>query len=494
MNDLIWQDARTLTDALRRRDLAATDLMDACYRQIERLNPALNAIVNLLPRDAAMRLAEKADRAAAAGEPLGLLHGLPMAAKDSVDVTGFPTTFGFTPYARRIAHHDSLLAARQRAAGAIFIGKTNMPEFALGSHTFNKLFGVTRNPYDPDRTAGGSSGGAAVALATGMLPLADGSDMGGSLRNPASFCNVVGFRPSLGRVPDPRALGWFARLATSGPMARSVADAALLLSVQAGPHRDDPLCIQEGGERFTANLDCDIGDLRIAWSPELPGTPVDPAVARIIEMAADTFTALGCSVVRDAPDLTGAMEAFRVQRAAAFGVTRRALDLEVPDWRHHAKETAVWNFDQGLDLTADALVSAEIRRTAAYRSAARFFERYDALLLPAAQVLPFPIETEWVREINGIPMTTYIDWMRVCCVISVLGLPAISVPGGFTGDALPVGLQIVGPPRDDIGVLRIAHAFEMATAHGRRRPAIALRDAPNDALTTGSPTGTETEL
>jgi amidase len=480
VSEFAWTDATELAARLARREVRAVELMAACYDQIERLNPLLNAIVNLLPRSEALRLAEAADRDAAAGRIRGPLHGLPMAAKDTVDVAGFPTTWGFRPWAGRIAREDGLLAARQRAAGALFIGKTNMPEFALGSHTFNSLFGTTRNPYDPRRSAGGSSGGAAVALATGMLPLADGSDMGGSLRNPASFCNVVGFRPSIGRVPDPRAFGWMARLATSGPMARTVADAALLLSVQAGPHPDDPLAFDAPGDVFRTPLDGLAAGLRLAWCRELPGVPVEPAVAAVIAAAARTLADLGCQLTEDAPDSTGAMEVFRVQRAAALGVTGRQLDVELPEWRRHAKETAVWNMDEGRRLSADQLIDAELQRTRLHRDAARFFERYDALLLPSAPVPPFPVETEWVRRINGVTLSTYIDWMAVCCIISVLGLPAISVPAGFTPAGLPVGLQIVGPPRGDLSVLRIAHAFEQATGYGRRRPALALEAAAGD--------------
>lgn len=488
MAELNWTPATALAERLARRELSAAELMSACYDQIERLNPRLNAIVNLLPRSVAMPLAEAADRDAAQGRIRGPLHGLPMAPKDTHDTVGFPTTFGFRPWAARQAKADGLVVARQRAAGALFIGKTNTPEFALGSHTFNSLFGLTRNPWNPDRTAGGSSGAAAVALATGMLPLADGSDMGGSLRNPASYCNVVGFRPSLGRVPDDRPMGWFARLSTSGPMARSVADAALLLSVQAGPHRDDPLSLADRGETFNDSLACRPEGLRIAWCTELPGAPVDASVASVISAAAATFARLGCEVERDAPDLSGAMEVFQVQRAAALGLTAAALDAELPDWRRHAKDTAVWNMDAARRLTADQLVQAEVKRTALYRAAARFFERYDGLLLPAAQVPPFPVEQEWVREINGVKMQTYVDWMTVCCVVSVLGLPAISVPGGFTPDGLPIGVQIVGPPRGDLAVLRIAHLFERATGYGQRRPPLASAPGTppgSDATTEG---------
>ncbi len=470
MSDLIFESASSLVAAMRRGTLSAVELMNASYDQIERLNPGLNAVVNLLPRARAVELAHQADAARASGEPLGPLHGLPMAAKDAVEVAGFPTTFGFPPYRHRTAAGDDALAARQRAAGALFIGKTNMPEFGLGSHTFNRLFGVTANPYDPTRSAGGSSGGAAVALATGMLALADGSDMGGSLRNPASFCNVVGMRPSIGRVADRRPMGWLARLSTPGPMARTVADTALLLSVQAGHYPEDPLSLGQAGHAFAGTLARDLRGRRIAWTPDLGLVPVDPEVAGIVEAAAATFRGLGCTVEPACPDLGGAMEVFQVQRAAALAILGRSLEQEIPDWREHAKDTAVWNIERGLALTAAELLESEVSRTGVYRRCVEFFQRYDALLLPAAQVPPFPADENWVKEINGQPMATYIDWMTVCCAISVTGLPAISVPAGFTAAGLPVGVQIVAGPHDDLGLLQFAHEFEQATLHHRRRP------------------------
>jgi amidase len=474
MTEPIFASAASLVAAMCRGKLFAVELMAASYDQIERLNPTLNAIVNLLPRDQALDLARNADRAIAAGTPLGPLHGLPMAPKDAVAVAGFPTTWGFAPFRDRVATRDDLLAARQRAAGALFIGKTNMPEFGLGSHTFNRLFGLTRNPYDPQRSAGGSSGGAAVALATGMLPLADGSDMGGSLRNPASFCNVVGMRPSVGRVPEHRPLGWLARLSTCGPMARTVADAALLLSVQAGYDPIDPLSLAQPGHLFAGTLATDLRGLRLAWTPDLAMTRVDPAVVPIIEAAAAVFRDLGATVEPACPDLSGAMEVFQSLRAAALAVTGRELDATVPDWRDHAKDTAVWNIERGFALDADTLLRAEAARTDIYRRAVAFFEEYDALLLPAAQVPPFPADLDWVRTIDGQPMPTYIDWMTICCAISVTGLPALSVPAGFTPTGLPVGLQIVTGPHEDLRLLQLAHEFEQATLHHRRRPALAL--------------------
>jgi len=348
LSELIWHDATDLAAAIRSGELSSVTLMNACYDQIEALNPRLNAIVNLLPRADAIRLAQTADDERAAGATIGPLHGLPMAPKDLDDAAGFPTTQGFVPFAGSIAQLDSPLAARQRAAGALFIGKTNVPEFGLGSHTFNSLFGITRNPYDLDRTAGGSSGGAAVALASGMLPLADGSDMGGSLRNPASFCNIVGLRPSVGRVPNSSPLGWFARLSTSGPMARSVADAALLLSVQSGPYPPDPLTLSAPGSEFLAGLDRDLRGLRIAWSPDLGFLPVDREVSTIVEQATRTLADLGCHVERACPDLRSAMGVFQVQRAALLRIKGELLDESSPGWRKHAKDaTAVFHLDVG---------------------------------------------------------------------------------------------------------------------------------------------------
>jgi amidase len=472
MSELIWHDATDLAAAIRCGELSCAELMNACYDQIEAHNPRLNAIVNLLPREDAIRLARTADDERSAGARLGPLHGLPMAPKDLEDAAGFPTTRGFVPFAGSIAEQDSPLVARQRAAGALFIGKTNVPEFGLGSHTFNSLFGVTRNPWDMERTAGGSSGGAAVSLASGMLPLADGSDMGGSLRNPASFCNVVGLRPSVGRVPNTDPMGWFGRLSTSGPMARSVADAALLLSVQSGPHPPDPLTLSTPGSALTGDLDRDLKGLRIAWSPDLDFLPVDPQVSTLIEQATRTFVDLGCRVERACPDLRGAMDVFQVQRAARMRITGELLDESTPGWRRHAKDATVWNIEKGLALSTAELIQSERERTRIYQRVAAFFEAFDALLLPAAQVPPFAVETEWITEINGVQMATYLDWMTICCAISVTGLPAISVPAGFTASGLPVGLQMVGRPRGDFELLQIAHGFEQATRWNEKRPAL----------------------
>ena len=461
--------ALTLRDLLQQRKISAHELMNVTYDRIDRWNPAVNALVNLLPREQALQLADSADAKIANGET-GPLLGLPMAPKDSEDAKGFPTTMGFLPFRNRVAREDGQMVARLKAAGALIIGKSNMPEFALGSHTFNRVFGHTFNPWDLSRTPGGSSGGAAVALATGMLPIADGSDMGGSLRNPASFCNVVGLRPSIGRVADDnRALGWFARLDTKGPMARTVADAALLLSVQAGPLSGDPLALSPGTWSHTDILTSQLSGLRVAFSADL-GLPVDPAVREVLSGVPALMTSLGCEVDLTSPDLSGAMEIFTVQRAALLSVTGRTLDRSLPDWRQHAKDTAIWNIEQGMALSSEAILNSEVARTRLYGRVARFFETYDALLIPAAQVPPFDAMLDWVHEVDGQTMPTYLDWMAICCMVSVTGLPAISVPAGFTTTGLPIGLQIVGRPHGDLELLRIAHAFETATGWHAHHP------------------------
>jgi len=468
----MWNNALELCRDLQRGSVSALDVMQETYRRIEAINPQVNALVNLLPPEQAFELARQADALPIAQR--GPLHGLPMATKDAVQTAGFPTTWGFVPYADDYADTDDAQAARLRRAGAVFIGHTNMPEFGLGSHTFNSLFGATLNPYDTSKTPGGSSGGAAVALATQMLPLADGSDMGGSLRNPASFCNVVGLRPSVGRVPNGRGFSWLARMSITGPMAKTVADTALLFSVQAGPHAHDPLTLPEPGHTFLDALVApeDLRGWRIAYSPNLHGLPITPEVAAVVASAADTLADLGADIEATEPDLSRAMDVFQTQRAANLATLGNSLDAALPDWKQHAKETAVWNIEKGQALSSAELIESELVRSQIYAHVVDFFSEFDALILPAAQVAPFDTNTDWIREINGEPMQTYIDWMTVCCAITVTGLPAISVPAGFTPQGLPIGLQIVGKPRGDLSLLKLAHAFEIATAHYTRNPAI----------------------
>jgi amidase len=465
-DELAFICAAELTARIRTRDLSAAEVLTATLARIERVDPEINAICTLVP-ERARHEAAAADRALARDEPVGPLHGLPIAVKDLVDTAGIRTTYGSPIYRDHVPTQDALLVERLRRAGAIIIGKTNVPEFGAGSHTFNPIFGATRNPYDLSRSAGGSSGGAAAALASGMVALADGSDLGGSLRNPGSFNNVVGFRPSPGRVPSwPSQLAWFS-LGVEGPMARTVGDAALLLSVLAGPDPRDPLSLPEPGGAFAVPLERDLTGVRVAWTPDLGRYPVDPQVVDVCCQAVGVLTSLGCRVEQEAPDLAGVDNVFRVLRAWKMAHSRRA-DYE--NHRDQLKETVIWNVEQGLRLSGADLTAAEEQRTAIYHRVRRFMERYEYLVLPVSQVPPFPIELDWVHEINGVPMETYIDWMATCYAITVTELPAISVPAGFTPAGLPVGLQIVGRRHQDLAVLQLAHAFEAATGYGRRHP------------------------
>ena len=466
--ELCFLTAIELTQRIRSRSVSCVEVMEAHLCQIERVNPQVNAIVTLAPEQALER-ARAADAALQRGNDVGPLHGLPVAHKDLVQTKGMRTTFGSPIYADFVPDVDDLIVTRIRNAGAILIGKTNTPEFGAGSQTFNPVFGATRNPYDLSKTCGGSSGGAAVALACGMLPIADGSDTGGSLRNPASFCNVVGFRPSPGRVPSCSDRAAWQTLSVPGPMARTVADAALLLSAMAGPHPCSPIALQKPGAHFRQPLDRDFHGVRVAWSRTASGLPIDPEVTAVLEQARPVLEAIGCIVEETEPDFTGADEAFKVWRA--WGYEQKLGEL-ADTHRDRLKETILWEIEQGRALTGPQIGRAERLRTALYHRMRRFMQTYEFLALPVVQVPPFPIEQPYVTEINGVPMDTYIDWMRSCYYISITGFPAISVPAGFTRDGLPVGLQLVGRHHNDFGVLQLAHAFEQATGHWRRRPPI----------------------
>ncbi len=463
--DICFMTATEMARRLRSKELSARDVVAAHLRQIARVNPRVNAIVTLVA-DQAMAAARDADERLARGQEVGPLHGLPVAHKDLHDTAGIRTTYGSPIYKDHVPERDCLLVERLRRAGAITLGKTNTPEFGAGSQTFNRVFGATLNPYDPSRTCGGSSGGAAVALACGMVPLADGSDMGGSLRNPAGFCNVVGLRPSPGRVPRwPADVAWFP-LTVDGPMARTVADAALLLSILAGPDPRSPIAIAEDGSRFARPLGRDFKGTRVAWSGGL-GLPFEPAVKEAVARQRAVFESLGCVVEEADPDLSGADEAFKAWRAWAFEL-RLADDLR--KHRGQVKDTVAWNVEAGSRLTGPELGRAEVLRTQAYHRVREFLETYEFLVLPVSQVLPFPVGQEYVTEINGVAMGTYIDWMKSCYLISAVGNPALAVPCAFAEGGLPVGLQIVGRHQDDWGVLQLGQAFEQATGLWRRRP------------------------
>ncbi len=466
--DLCFLTATELARRMRTKAVSCREVMEAHLAQIERVNPKVNAIVTLLP-ERALEHARQADEALARGEDVGPLHGLPISHKDLVLTKGIRTTFGSPIFRDFVPEQDEIIVERLRRAGAITIGKTNTPEFGAGSQTFNPVFGETLNPYDLTKTCGGSSGGAAVALACGMQPLADGSDLGGSLRNPASFCNVVGFRPSPGRVPVwPARVGW-CPLPVEGPMARSVRDVALMLSVIAGPDSRAPLSISDPGETFRRPLERNFAGVRIAWSRDLGGLPIDPRVTAVIDTQRGVFASLGCTVEDAQPDLRDADETFRVWRAWLFELGFGEL---LRTHRAQMKDTVIWNIEEGEKLTGPQIGQAERKRTELYQRVRQFMERYEFLILPVSQVPPFDVKQRYVTEINGTKLDTYLDWMRSCYYITVTGLPAISVPCGFTPEGLPVGVQIVGRHHDDFGVLQLAYAFEQVTGFGRQRPGV----------------------
>jgi amidase len=454
---LCLRPATELAALLHTGQVSAREVLAAHLDRIGRVNPAINAIITLLPEQAMARAAELDDAFASSG-PAGPLHGLPIAHKDLIATAGVRTTFGSPLFADFVPQDDALLVQRVRQAGAVMIGKTNVPEFGAGSHTFNPLFGATKNPYDLARTPGGSSGGAAAALAAGLLPVADGSDVGGSLRNPASFCGVVGFRPSFGRVPDPQSPADPDRLGVLGPMGRTVPDAALLLSVMAGPHAADARSLPEPGLAFAPPLAFP-GPVRIAFAPAADGQmPFEPEVVALVAAARGSFEALG--EVADAfPDLTGARETFFTLRAKGYAAM---LGSSFPADRDRIKDTVVAEVERGLALTGDDIARARAARRRIDAAVSAFFHDFDALVLPVSQVLPFPVEVEWPTQVAGQPMANYIDWMASCWTITVTGCPSISVPCGLTPAGLPVGLQIVTAPGDDLLALRLAAAFEHA--------------------------------
>jgi amidase len=468
--ELCFKTAVELVQLVRQRKVAIAEVIEAHLAQVERVNPTVNAICTLVAEQA-VEEARRADDALAHGASPGPLAGLPIAIKDLVDTQGIRTTYGSPIYRDRVPDQDALFVERLKEAGAIVIGKANVPEFGAGSQTFNPVFGVTRNPYDLAKTCGGSSGGGAVALACGMMPIADGSDTGGSVRNPPNFNNVVGLRPSPGRIPPhPSSQPWDT-LSVLGPMARSVQDAGLLLSVMAGPDPRDPISILEDPGQFRGALDRRFDGSRIAWSSDLGQFPVQRAVLDVMEKAFPTFADLGCQVEKAHPDFSGASDVFHVLRAQAYAHAG-VEDLE--EHRELMKDTVVWNIEEGLKLSGLDVARAQAKQAALFYRVREFFERYDFLVLPVSQVVPFPVEVEWVKEINGVEMETYIDWMQSCSFISLTGHPAMSVPCGFTPEGLPVGIQIVGRYRREMELLQFAYAFEQATRVAERRPPIAV--------------------
>lgn len=468
-SSLCFTSAADMAALIRAKKLSAREALAEHLKQIDRVNPQVNAIVTLIA-DQATAAAAHADEMQAHGQTLGPLHGLPVAHKDLIETAGVRTTYGSSLYKDYVPTQDNLLVTRMRAAGAILLGKTNTSEFGAGSQTFNRVFGATHNPYDLTKTCGGSSGGAAVALSCGMVPIASGSDSAGSLRNPAAWSNIVGFRPSIGRVPNPSArLGW-STLSTNGCLGRSAADLALALSTIAGSDISVPLSIDQPGSLFARPLEKSFKGVRIAWFKNINGIPIDPRVRSVVDTQRKTFESLGCIVEEAEPDFAPAEISFRILRSWNAAGSYGTLFKEHPE---AFKDTLRAEIEEGLALSANDITRAEIAHTQLWRRFQFFLAEYEYFILPTTQLPPFDVNTAWPSEINGVHLTNYIDWMKSCWYISATGNPAASVPAGFTTEGLPVGLQIVGRDKQDFSVLQLAHAFEQASDFGRRRPNIA---------------------
>jgi amidase len=465
-SELHWWTARALIAAIRRRELSCREVVAWHLERIAAINPRINAIVSLRP-EAALDAADRADHALAKGEEVGPLHGLPIAIKDLEDTAGIRTTYGSTLFAEHIPTADGPLAARLRAAGAIVIGKTNTPEFGAGSHTFNDVFGATRNPWALGRSAGGSSGGAGAALAAGLVPIADGSDYGGSIRNPASFNNVVGLRPTPGLVPHGTEDVWDPA-GVVGPMARTVGDLALMLTAIAKPDRHSPLSYL-GRPSFDGELAGSLSGARIGWCPDLGNLPLEPEVMGVLAEAREQLTALGCVVEDLELDLSAADEAFETLRAVGFV---RSFGAELASIREAAKQTVVWNIERGLALDGRTVARATALRSEVFATVADALEQVDLLVAPAAQVVPFPVDDEYPSEIAGVKMPHYLGWMRVCSRLTVSAHPIAAVPAGFTANGLPVGMQLVGRYARDRRLLELAAAWELASGLTERHPAL----------------------
>jgi amidase len=449
--DLCATPAVDLARMIRSRELSATELLDAMLARIEAVNPSVNAIVTLAAEQARATAADL-DTRAARGSFAGPLHGLPIAIKDLAETAGIRTTYGSPIFASQIPTFDAPHVALLKAAGAVVIGKTNTPEFGAGSQTFNQVFGPTRNPYDTRLTPGGSSGGAAAAVAAGMIPFADGSDLAASVRNPAAFCGLVGLRTTPGLVPAEV----FDPLAVVGPIARTAPDAALLLAGMCGPDPGLPLARPDRPGGFLDLWPARVRGLRVAWTPDLGDLPVQPEVRSVLGAARGRLEQAGCEIAGEAPDLSDADEVFQVLRAARMAGMAPLLRAH----RDQIKATLAWNIDKGIALTGEQIAAAHAGHAAIFARMRSFLRdgRYEVLALPTVQVIPFDVETEWVREIDGVPMVTYIDWMRSCSRITVSAHPAVSVPAGLTAAGLPVGLQLVGRYGADRRLLEIAAA------------------------------------
>lgn len=455
--------------ALRERRLSATEALQAHLERISEVNPVINAICTL-DAEGAARAAAAADDLAAAGGPLPPLHGVPMTHKDTHDTAGLRTTLGSPLFADRVPESDAPIIASLRSAGVVTTGKSNTPELAAGSHTFNPLFGTTTNPYDPTRSAGGSSGGVAAAVAAGIQPAGDASDMGGSIRTPASFCNLVGLRPSAGRVPLGGADPW-AWISRKGAIARTVADLRLMMSVLSGPHPASGLHAAPSTGVPSTLAAGSLAGLRVGFTPDFGlDVPVEPGVRKVVEAQAELLANLGAEVFDACPDLGDADEVFQTTRAFDFAAGYGDLYRQ---HRDELKPALQWNLRKGIELTTDELRSAARARTRLHRTTTAFFGGYDLLVAPAVQVAPFDASLEYPTEVAGVPMETYLDWMRAATLVSATGLPAMSVPAGFDAEGLPVGLQLVGPDGSDDLLMAVAEVIEQANPQHLRRPDLA---------------------
>ncbi len=466
-HQLLFTSAVELGGKIRTGQVSCVEVVEAHLRQMDSANPSLNAVVTRVDEQALER-AEVLDHQLSRGQEIGLLGGLPIAHKDLSLTRGVRTTFGSLAMADHVPAENSLLVQRMHDAGGIMLGKTNTPEYGAGSHTFNQVFGLTRNPYDLTRSCGGSSGGSAVALAAGMVSLADGSDMGGSLRNPAAWCNVVGLRPSLGRVPAWPNANPKATLPVDGPMARTVQDLALLMAVIGRPDSRSPLSVDLPEEDFLATLERPLEGLRIAVSPDYGQMlPLVADMPEYISAAGELLAQRGARLTPELPDLRGADPVFKTLRAHLYA---QALGPTLDQHRDQYKASLIWNIEQGLGQGAEEVSAAYAQRELISQRVSAFFQRYDFLLLPVTQVHPFDAAEEYPSQISGQPMATYLDWMQSCYFITVAGNPALSVPAGFTPQGLPVGVQIVGRPGDDFGVLQIGYALQQCKPYWQQRP------------------------
>ncbi len=470
-NSICFTPARELARLIQAREVTARDVMQAYLAQIARLNPTLNAIVARLPDEACLALADAADRALSGGDGVGPLHGLPVAFKDAEPAVGFPFTNGSLIFKNRYPTEDSVLVERLERAGVLPIGKTNISEFTMGSHSYNRVYGTTVNPWDPTKSAGGSSGGAAVAVAAGMLPFADGSDLGGSLRNPANFNNVVALRPTVGLVPNAPVLFPLIEFNAKGPIARSVDDVAFLLSVMAGEDSRDPRTYPCNPSLFAQPLSRDVSGTRVAWCPDLGGLPLDPRVRHVVDAQRRVFETLGCIVEEAAPDLREADHVFMTLRS---WMSAHTLGPLLAAHRELMKPEAIWQIERGLRVTAAEVADAMGRHAGILAEMRRFHARYDVLVCAVSQLPPFDAALDWPETVDGTAMEHYVAWMKSTYRISTTLQPALSVPAGFTAEGLPVGIQIVGRMRDDVGVLSLGSAFEAATGVGNRRPPLAV--------------------